>query len=380
MKIDTILKITNVKISFIFFLIALVLPLFFLLFIGIQSSSDVQRNLIWTKTINISNLNILEIFEFLISKKGLQGPTFIVNTFLLKVSLLFEDNWNKFYIFVNYIFLILFIIYSQKIIEKKDLNIFRFLLIFFLLLNYDFLLWFAFTLPDFIFSIFVFFVIYNFYRKNYIYFIFFLLFSLFLKNTGIVLIYILVQLIIINFINLNIKYKLIFLLIFNLFTGIVITSLIHFSIYSLNIDNYTLNLIKSFNEAGFVIHDRPYINFTSSNELLDFIKLYFLRCLYFFKFIDIKFSNNHNIINLFVYTPMIILSLLSLLRIKNFDHNYQKLIVIISIVILSFSNFHAITWIDYDWRYRVVILIPLLFMSVLGAINLKTTLIKNKIF
>ena len=65
---------------------------------------------------------------------------------------------------------------------------------------------------------------------------------------------------------------------------------------------------------------------------------------------------------------------------KSFDHNYQKLIVILSIVILSFSNFHAITWIDYDWRYRVVILIPLLFLSVLGAINLKTTLIKNKKF
>ena len=74
MTINTILKITNFKVSFIFFLIALVLPLFFLLFIGIQFSSDVQRNLIWTKTVNVSNLNIIEIFEYLISKKDFKAP------------------------------------------------------------------------------------------------------------------------------------------------------------------------------------------------------------------------------------------------------------------------------------------------------------------
>ncbi len=369
----------NISKNLLFSLI-LVIPIIFLSILGINSSSDVLRNLSWVRESLDLNLDFFETVLFLFQKKGFQGFTFIINHYIYFFAYKISENWQYIYITINIFFLLIFNNIIKNLFKDDQQLILLFVLTYFLFLNYDFLLWLSFPLPDFIFAINFFFILYNFLKKNFFIFFILLIISLFLKNTGLVVLFIFLQIVFLNFFKFNIFFKLILIFLINIFMGIIGTIIIHFLIYDIKFDIYTLNLLKRFAEAGYIIHERPYLATEGSAELKNYILLYCYKYIYFFKYVDLKFSFYHNLYNLLMYTPMYFFGILAILNSKSMNEDFKKIILTMFVTIISFANFFALTWIDYDWRYRLVILIPMAILAFIGIISIKHKLIRKYIF
>jgi hypothetical protein len=158
------------------------------------------------------------------------------------------------------------------------------------------------------------------------------------------------------------KPKLLLLFILSLF---VVTPFIFAYLHHLMETNLSENVqaahILNYADMGMVIHDRPETFVSSPNTFSDFVYLYFLRLIAFFTPYAAKFSTIHIILNSF-QTVIILLSI----TIWTFLGGKIKLIdkTVLFILLLSFSvaAFQAFTVIDYDWRYRFPIILPLMMI------------------
>ena len=110
--------------------------------------------------------------------------------------------------------------------------------------------------------------------------------------------------------------------------------------------------------------------------------IYFLRLINFFNPYASTFSIAHIVLNVFQF--MLILSSIS---IWSFYGNslkiYNKIFLFILLLSLSVAAFHSFILIDYDWRYRFPIILPLLMLIpisieiVLQKVNLKRSNIRK---
>jgi hypothetical protein len=112
---------------------------------------------------------------------------------------------------------------------------------------------------------------------------------------------------------------------------------------------------------GMIIHDRPETWVNEPKNFIDIMYIYFLRLINFFNPYASTFSITHIALNVI---QMVIISFS--IFIWSFFGRHIKIHnkVFLFILLLSFSvaAFHSFILIDYDWRYRFPIILPLIML------------------
>ena len=143
-------------------------------------------------------------------------------------------------------------------------------------------------------------------------------------------------------------------------TPIIFTILYYLIEYTFS-DSKQLVFLIEMVKIGMIIHDRPDTWVPSPNTFIDVTYIYFLRLINFFNPYAISFSKIHIILNSF-QTFFIFFSLLIWSLIGGNEKSTDKAILFILLLSFSVSAFHSFTLIDYDWRYRFPIILPLLMI------------------
>jgi len=149
-------------------------------------------------------------------------------------------------------------------------------------------------------------------------------------------------------------------------------SVIEFNFSGIPKIDFLTHMVKK----GMIIHDRPNTWVDTPSNFIDVMLIYFLRLINFFNPYASTFSTLHIVINIF-HTLLIFLSI-SIWSFLSFQLKIQdKIFFFIIILSLFVDTFHSFILIDYDWRYRFPIILPLLilfpisFENIIRKINLK---------
>lgn len=331
-----------------------------------------------------SNLNL---FDFYFSNKsGSQRitPIFFTIPILLTAicKILFGHGWHYGFLLFNLMFVLFSIIIFVRtllIIQVRPLIILLTLPL--IIVSVDLLTWPRYILADTIYSLFVILSIYfiakglmeNKYNYYYLFLIIFLM--LLTRPTSLPVIGA-----IILFITLS-KYQfllrlnniLLFIVIPLILLPLVFTILYLFIEFNFStnaqLDFWLLSKVK----AGMIIHDRPETWVDSPKNFKDIFTLFFLRLIYFFNPYAINFSKIHIILNVF-QSFIFLLSIIIWFFLKGITENQDKLFFFIVLLSFSVASFHSFTLIDFDWRYRFPVIMPLIMLF---PISIEMILKKN---
>ena len=148
---------------------------------------------------------------------------------------------------------------------------------------------------------------------------------------------------------------------FTIFTSIpfilgLVYSFIEFNFNGIPKIDFLTNMVK----VGMIIHDRPNTWVEVPSNFIDVVYIYFLRLVNFFNPYTSGFSMIHIVLN-FIMTVVVLLSILTWFFIQSFIKN-DKIFLFILMLSLSVAAFHSFILIDYDWRYRFPIILPLILL------------------
>ena len=237
-----------------------------------------------------------------------------------------------------------------------------------LLLSVDLLTWPRYILTDVIFTFIViltfFFIIKNIVeeKQNYISLILILILLIFTRPTSLPYIFAIISFV--SIAKFKIKYNpkliLFFIFLLLLLTPFIFTLLYQLMKIYLSSVPQVEHLVK-WVESGQVIHDRPETWIESPNTFFELVYLYFIRILFFFNPYLQSFSKIHNILNTF-QSLIILISISMWLFLSEKYYSFNKTISLILLITFFVAAFHAFTIIDYDWRYRFPVIIPLIII------------------
>ena len=120
---------------------------------------------------------------------------------------------------------------------------------------------------------------------------------------------------------------------------------------------YLINMVKH----GIIIHDRPITWVDKPDNFIDVVFIYFLRLINFFNPYASTFSIIHLVLNFIQFFSI----LLSIIIWSSYGYNQKilnKFFLLILLLSISVAAFHSFILIDYDWRYRFPIILPLLML------------------
>ena len=136
-----------------------------------------------------------------------------------------------------------------------------------------------------------------------------------------------------------------------------------------------LNMISDSYQKGNIIDDRPETFVFPPDNFFDYIKIIFIRFYYFFVFSIDAYSFRHSLINYFVFIPSYLFGILGsyeLLSSKSsISEKTWKLGMISLLMICSTFVFVSFLLIDYDWRYRLVIMPSIFILAGIGINRFK---------
>lgn len=121
---------------------------------------------------------------------------------------------------------------------------------------------------------------------------------------------------------------------------------------------------------GMVVIERPETFLVPQESLWGFSKLSLMRLVYFFWFSADGFSNAHNWINIIGHIPLYglaIIGIVTTFRIPELPLFARSLGIAGLTYILAADAYHAITILDFDWRYRAPIYPWLLILAAIGG-------------
>ena len=336
--------------------------------IGFVMSKDYST---WTHSAdNLIKLNFNFYNYYIYSKTNSTLSFFyMIPIFLIALmKLIFVNNWQYAFITLNLI-LILFslVIFSKSLLLLKVRPLVIALTMPLLVLSVDLLVWPRYILSDTVFSfgilLIVYFLIKNIVIEKFNYFLIFLMIGLILitRPTSIPFIVAIIFFILV-FNKKNYNKNLIILIIFSIIvlTPFILAIFYQFMENNLGENRKVIFLMKMV-QAGMIIHDRPETWVESPETFFDLTYLYYTRFLYFFAPYVKAFSKIHIILNL-LQAVVIIFSITIWLFLEQKYNSINKTLALILIISVFVGAFHSFIIIDYDWRYRFPIIMPLLFV------------------
>lgn len=285
------------------------------------------------------------------------------------LKLLFGTEWQNTFIIFNLILLFFsLVLFSKSLLLLKVRPLVVSLAIPFLTLSIDLLTWPRYILTDMIFSFLVIFIIYVLIKsiikdKSYSFLLILLMTLLFMtRPTSIAFILAIIIFIFLLKTKLNYNPSVIMLIIFSffVFTPFLLTISYKLMQFYLNTNAqaiFILDMVK----AGMIIHDRPETWISKPENFFEILNLYFVRLFYFFTPYIKNFSLVHILLN--VLQTFIVLSSILIWTFlgKKYDL-INKTIMLILLISIFVAGFHSFTLIDYDFRYRFPLIMPLMII------------------
>ena len=134
---------------------------------------------------------------------------------------------------------------------------------------------------------------------------------------------------------------------------------------------------------GAVINHRPETFLSQRETYADYFVLVLVRMAYYFWFLGEGFSFFHRVLNISFFIPLYALALVGIWRsiwLSREITTRVRVLVLLSIsFIVVFSVSHAVSLIDFDWRYRAPIYLPLFFVALAGATSVQLWLRSGRI-
>jgi hypothetical protein len=121
---------------------------------------------------------------------------------------------------------------------------------------------------------------------------------------------------------------------------------------------------------GCIVNDRPYTFVAPPSALLGYLAISARRLLYFFSFwVPVGFSRSHNFVMACFFVPAYGLALVAICGVlrRRALERADLVVLLACLMTATFAVFHAHTEVDYDWRYRLPILPPLILLAGMGA-------------
>ncbi len=358
------------KILYISILITFLLISFYNLSSGFVMSSDSYRFTRWADSLIKLNFNF---YEFFLLEKTPNRPSlffFSVPVFLIALcKVLFGNGWQLYFLFLNLsllLFSLIFFVKSLSLIGVRPIVISMSFPI--ILVSIDLLTYPKFILSDMIFAFVVVlatFLIVRIITKNKINYlnIFIIIFFLLASRPSAIPVVFAISLFLLIF-KFQIFSKLRNILIF--FTIILISIPFMFACIFLfleffYIDNEKVKYLIGMVKQGMIVHDRPNTWISAPNNFLEIVKLYFFRLAYFFSPYVSTFSKTHIVLNMIQVSAVLFSIFIWIFYGKN---KTQLNLFFLFVILLSISvaAFHSFILLDYDWRYRFPIILPLLML------------------
>lgn len=132
---------------------------------------------------------------------------------------------------------------------------------------------------------------------------------------------------------------------------------------------------------GFIIYQRPETYHATPHSILDYAFISLHKMVAFF-YISVKaYSFAHSLLNYIFFLPVYGLSLWAIVQLFKKDNgpspSHWWCIFSCVTYIFFFTFFHSLQQIDYDFRYRVPSLLPLIFLATLGLNELMNSFSKR---
>ena len=358
------------KIINLSFLLCFLVIAYYTLRAGFSMSSDSERFSRWADILINLDFNL---YEFISIDKASHRPSlFFFLVPVLSIALckvIFISEWQFAFLLFNLILVFLsLLIFTKSLLLIRIRPILICLTFPLIVLSVDILTWPRFILSDMIYAFLVLLATYSIIKGtisnkiNYLELSIIILLLLASRPSSIPVVFIIVSFIFISKLKIFLNQKNILFFILIIFFSIpFILSLVYLFI-ELNFNgiakvDYLTKMVKE----GVIIHDRPETWVNKPNDLIDIIFIYFFRLINFFN----PYASTFSIIHIFLNMIQIILILLSI-SIWSFYGNYIKIFnkIFLFIILLSFSvaAFHSFILIDYDWRYRFPIILPLIML------------------
>jgi len=315
-------------------------------------------------------------------------PSFFYTFPILLIALsklFFGAEWQNAFMTFNLI-LVFFslILFSKSLLLLKVRPLVISLAILLLTLSSDLLTWPRYILTDmvssFLVTAIVYVVIKSIIKEKSYYFLITLLIILMIltRPTSLAFILAIFCFILISKFKVNFNPKLILLFIFSLFIFIPFILAILYQLMEVYLSSnrkafFLIDMVRD----GMIIHDRPETWIDNPNTFFDIVNLYFMRLIYFFTPYVKNFSTIHIILN--TLQALVILSSISIWLFLGEKYNsINKVILLILLISVSVASFHSLTLIDYDFRYRFPIIMPLIIIFPISCeISLRKILYKN---
>ena len=355
------------KILYLSFIISFSLVAYRNLDIGFIMSPDSFAYSRWADYLIDLDFNLLKFYD----QNTYVRPNYIytVPVFLIALSkTIFGTEWQYAFMVLDLVLIFCSLIIFYKILILLNVRVLVISLSMLLFpMSVDLLTWPRYILSDTIFSFIVFFSIYLIIKtvvtQKSNYYLIIILFIMFLtRPTSLPYILSIVSFMIILKlkINYNPKFILLFIIFLCVASPFVLAILHQFIKTYLNSSGDVLSWINHV-KAGMIIHDRPETWIDSPDTFLKIVYLYFLRMVFFFIPYIKSFSIIHIILNL-LHALIICFSIVIWLALGKTFESINKSIFLILLICISVAAFHSFTLIDYDWRYRFPLIMPLLIV------------------
>jgi hypothetical protein len=337
---------------------------------GYSMSSDSKRFSRWADDLIRLDFNLYEFFSI---DKASHRPSlffFSVPVFLIALcKVMFVNEWQFAFLILN-LSLVFFslITFVKCLLLIKVRAILISLTLPLIVASIDILIWPKFILSDMIYAFLVLLGVYFIIKGiinnkiNYLELsiIVFLLFAS--RPSSIPVVFAIVFFIIISRFQIFLSQKNILLFILTIFFSIPFILSLAYSFIELNFNGIAkIDFLTKMVKEGMIIHDRPETWVNEPKNFLDVVYIYFLRLINFFN----PYASTFSIVHIFLNVLQISLILLSI-SIWSFYGNYikifNKIFLFIILLSLSVAAFHSFILIDFDWRYRFPIILPLIML------------------
>lgn len=351
---------------------------------GFVVSSDSRLFSSWADDLIRLDFNLYLYY----SQNTFINPNYIYSIPIILIALskyFFGAEWQGAFIIINLAFVFFsYMLFSKilMILKVRPLVISMGVLI--LTLSVDLLVWPRYVLTDTIFSFLIILSLYLIIKSivkkkiDYFYLVLVIILIFLTRPTSIPFILVTIFFMIIFKFQIQFSLKLIFsVLILLCITTPFILATIYYLMEIYLIGDPRVDFLIEMIEKGMVIHDRPETWIESPKSFLNIVHLYFIRFFYFFSPYASTFSIIHIFLNLF-QTLIVLFSISIWLITKEKNNDINKTLALILLTTILVATYHSFTLIDYDWRYRFPIIMPILILFPLSIeIILRKTSLNN---
>lgn len=336
----------------------------------IYMAPDSYRYSRWADELIKLNFNLYDYFS--LEKSAIRPHLFFVSVPVYLMALckfFFVNEWQFGFLLINLLFLFFsLIIFVKSLLLVGIRPIIIALTLPLIVISVDILIWPRYILSDMIYAFLV--VLATYYvikgivinKISYIGLLFTMVLLLATRPTAMPVISAIICFVVISKYQIFLKPKIILIFLSTIFISIpFIFSLLFLLIENNFNENAKLYYVVNMVNMGMIIHDRPETWVSAPSNFIDITYIYFLRLINFFNPHATTFSMIHNVLNM-AQTLIIFLSLFIWLYFGSPIKFYSKIFFFIIMLSIFVSAFHSFTLIDYDWRYRFPIILPLIML------------------